>query len=148
MRFDPSGLNRAFDRMRDQAASQGKSMATVQGKDFLNEAKRQGRLIAPTPETITAKARQLRGRLIRKPGVTPAKELARRIRARGTFAKGWFISNVTSERFRIRIWIKNKSAESAKVDQQKQVSEKAEKATGGRFKTRLDNLARTLTRNF
>lgn len=148
MNFDPSGLNQAFDRMRERAASQGKNLADVQGKDFLNEAKKQGRMIAPTAETITAKAVQLRWRLKRKPGVTPAKELTRRIRARGTFAKGWFISNVTSERFRIRIWITNKSAESEKVDQQKQVSDKAEKASGGRFKSRLDRLAESLTRNF
>lgn len=148
MRFDPSGLNQAFDRMSERAASQGKNLADVQGKDFLNEAKKQGRMIAPTAEKITAKAVQLRWRLKRKPGVTPAKELTRRIRARGTFAKGWFISNVTSERFRIRIWITNKSAESEKVDQQKQVSDKAEKASGGRFKSRLDRLAESLTRNF
>jgi len=148
MRFDPSGLYSAFDKMSAQASSQGKTVAEVQSKDFLNEAKKQGWLVAPTPETITAKAKQLKGRLIRKPGVTPAKELARRIRARGTFARGWYISNVTSERFKIRIWLTNKSAESAKVDQQKKVSDKAEKATGGRFKSRLDKLAQSITSNF
>lgn len=134
--------------MREQASSQGKTMASVQGRDFLNEAKKQGREIAPTPEKLNAVAQKLRGRLLRKPGVTPAKELARRIRARGTFAKGWFISNITSEAFRIRIWLTNKSAESGKVDMQKKVSDKAEKITGRRFKTRLDALARTITRTF
>jgi len=148
MRFDPSGLNRAFDKMRDQAASKGKTMADVQGKDFLNEAKKQGRIIAPTPETITATAKRLKGRIKRKPGISPGKELARRIRARGTFARGWFISNITSEKFKIRIWITNKSAESEKVDQIKKVSDKAEKATGGRFKSRLNKLADSLTNKF
>jgi hypothetical protein len=148
MKFDPSGLYGAFDRMRDQAASQGKSLATVQGNDFLKEAKTQGRLIAPTPEKITAKAKQLKGRLKRKPGVTPAKELSRRIRARGTFAKGWFISKVDSEKFKIRIWITNKSAESAKVDAQKKVSDKAEKITEKRFKSRLEKLAESVTKTF
>jgi len=123
-------------------------MADVQGKDFLNEAKKQGRIIAPTPETLVAKAKELKWRLKRKPGVTPGKELARRIRARGTFARGWFISNITSEKFKIRIWITNKSAESEKVDQIKKVSDKAEKATGGRFKSRLDRLAKSVTSNF
>lgn len=148
MKFDPSGLYGAFDKMRDQAASKGKTMADVQGNDFLNEAKKQGRIIAPTAETLTAKAKALKFRLKRKPGVTPAKELARRIRARGTFARGWFISNITSEKFRIRIFITNKSAESEKVDQIKKVSDKAEKATGGRFKKRLETLAKSVTRNF
>ena len=134
--------------MRDDAASKGKDLADIQGKDFLNEAKKQGRIIAPTAETLTAKAKQLKGRLKRKPGVSPAKELARRIRAKGTFGRGWFISGITSEKFRIRIWIKNKSADSEKVDQQKKVSDKAEKASGGRFKTRLNRLAESVTRNF
>jgi len=138
----------AFDKMRDQAASKGKDMATVQGADFLNEAKKQGRLIAPTAETLTETAKKLKGRLKRKPGVTPAKELARRIRAKGTFGRGWFISNVTSERFKIRIWITNKSANSAEVDSEKKVSDKAEKASGGRFKIRLDKLASSVTSRF
>jgi len=148
MRFDPSGLYAAFDKMRDHAASQGKTLADAQGKDFLNEAKKQGRIIAPTPETLVEKAKSLKWRLRRKKGVTPGKELSRRIRARGTFARGWFISSITSEKFRIRIWITNKSADSEKVDTQKKVSDKAEKASGGRFKTRLDRLANSVTRNF
>ena len=134
--------------MRDQAASKGKTMATEQGNDFLKEAKKQGREIAPTPEKIVAKARQLKGRLKRKPGVTTAKEISRRIRASGTFAKGWFISSITSEKFRIRIWITNKSAESGKVDSDKKVSDKAEKITGKRFKSRLDKLAQSVTKTF
>jgi hypothetical protein len=134
--------------MRDQAASQGKTMATVQGNDFLNEAKKQGREIAPTAETLTTVAHKLKGRLKRKKGVTPAKELSRRIRARGTFAKGWFISSVTAEKFRIRIHLTNNSAESGKVDADKKVADKAEKITGKRFKTRLNKLADSVTRTF
>jgi hypothetical protein len=134
--------------MRDQAASQGKTMATVQGNDFLNEAKKQGREIAPTPEKLVATAKKLKWRLKRKPGVKPGKELSRRIRARGTFAKGWFISSVTSEKFRIRIHLTNKSSESGKVDAEKKVSDKAEKITGRRFKTRLEKLADSVTRTF
>lgn len=123
-------------------------MATVQGNDFLNEAKKQGREIAPTVETLNAVTQKLKGRLKRKKGVTPAKELSRRIRARGTFARGWFISSVTSEKFRIRIWLTNKSAESGKVDAEKKVAEKAEKITGRRFKTRLNKLADSVTNKF
>lgn len=134
--------------MREQAASKGEDLANVQGVDFLNEAKKQGRLIAPTPETLNEVAKRLKGRLKRKPGVTPQKELARRVRARGVFARGWYLSNVTSEKFKIRIWITNKSRNSDEVDSEKKVSDKAEKASGGRFKSRLDKLASTLTRSF
>lgn len=148
MRFDPSGMFQAFDKIRDAAASQGKDLAKVQGDDFLNEAKKQGRIIAPTAQELTDKAVKLKFRLKRKPGVSPAKELARRIRAKGTFARGWFISKVTSEKFKIRIWITNKSAESEKVDNQKKVSDKAEKASGGRFKGRLEKLANSVTSRF
>jgi len=148
MKFDPSGLYGAFDKMRDNAASKGKTLADTQGKDFLNEAKKQGRLIAPTPEKLTAKAKELGRRIKRKKGTTPAKELSRRIRARGTFARGWFISKITSEKFRIRIWITNKSENSESVDQQKKVSDKAEKSMGGRFKKRLDGLAKSVTSKF
>ena len=148
MKFDPSGMYSAFDRMREQASSQGKNLATVQGNDFLNEAKKQGRLIAPTPETLVDTAKKLKGRLKRKPGVSVGKELARRIRARGVFAKGWVISHITSEKFRIRIWIKNESTNSDEVDTKKGVSDKAEKASGGRFKSRLNKLADSVTNKF
>ena len=148
MDFDWSGMKGAFDKMRQRAESQGKDMATAQGQDFLKEAKKQGQLIAPTPEELTDTAKKLKWRLKRKPGVSPWKELARRIRARGTFGRGWFIEKITSERFRIRLWIKNKSTESELVDQEKKVSDKAEKITGGGFKSRLEKLAETVCNPF
>jgi len=148
MRFDPSGMNAAFDRMRDNAATRGKNLADVQGQDFLRTIKQEGRKIAPTPQDLYDTASRLGWRLKRKPGVSPAKELKRRIRARGTFARGWQIVRITSERFRIRIWLEDKSAESDKVDTRHGVSDKAEKKSGGRFKRRLNQLAETLTRLF
>jgi len=141
-------MNAAFDRMRDNAATRGKNLADVQGQDFLRTIKQEGRKIAPTPQELYDTASRLGWRLKRKPGVSPAKELKRRIRARGTFARGWKIVRVTSERFRIRIWLEDKAAESDKVDTRHGVSDKAEKKSGGRFKRRLNQLADTLTRLF
>lgn len=148
MRFDPSGLYSAFDRMRESAARQGKNLADVQANDFLIEEKKQGRIIAPTAEELVNKAQELKWRLKRKPGVSPGKELSRRIRAKGTFARGWFISKVESQKFRIRIYLTNKSANSDVVDSKFRASDKAEKITGKRFKTRLDRLAETVTKTF
>jgi hypothetical protein len=141
MRFDPSGLYAGFDRLREAAAAKGKDLADVQAADFIKEERDQGRKIAPTADELTSKAISLKWHLKRKPGVTPAKELARRIRARGTFGKGWRIQKITSEKFRIRIWLVNTSGESEKVDEAHKTSDRAEKITGKRFRDRLEKMA-------
>ena len=146
MRFDASGLYSAFDRMQENASAKGKDLATVQANDFLSEMKKDGRAIAPTPETLKGVAEKLGWRLRRKKGVSPEKELQRRIRARGTFARFWKIWKTDSEKFRIRIWLIDDGADSAKVDAQKGVSEKAVNASGGRFKSRLNKLADAVTK--
>lgn len=148
MHFDPSGLYSAFDKLREDASGQGKQLADVLAAGFLKDMKDEGRKIAPTPEELTAKAVELKWRLKRKPGVTPAKELARRIRAKGTFARGWIIAKVESEKFRVRIWLVDRSSQSDKVDTEKKVSDRAEKMTGNKFKTKLDALASKLCGGF
>lgn len=148
MRFDPSGLYAAMDRMRENAAAKGKTLGEVQSQDFLNEIRKKGRAIAPTPELLVSTAKKIGWRLKRKPGVSPGQELQRRIRARGTFARGWKLWKTESEKFRIRIWLIDTAGESAKVDAQKGVSDAAEKASGGRFKTRLNKLADQVTKFF
>ena len=39
MNFDMSGLKNAMDRMRDDAANQGKTLAEKMGQEFLTEMK-------------------------------------------------------------------------------------------------------------
>lgn len=141
MRFDPSGLESAFDKMRNNASSQGKSLADVLAKGFLADIKKESFKIAPTAQTLTEVAVKLNWRLKRKRGVTPAKELARRIRAKGTFARGWQFWKTESARFRIRIWLIDKSSNSETVDSQKKVSDKAANITGSKFKTKLNQMA-------
>jgi len=148
MRFDPSGLYSAFDRMRENAAARGKDLATIQAKDFLNETKKAGREIAPTPQELVDVAKKSGWRLKRKPGTTPGQELQRRIRAIGTFARGWKIARVDNQKFRIRIWLEDLANQSGMVDDKRGVSRKAQKASGGRFKTRLDKLATSITSKF
>ena len=131
--------------MRESAASKGKDLANVQGQDFLRTVKREAWKAAPTKQELVETAQALKWRLKRKKGVTPAKELARRMRARGTFARGWQIVKITSEKYRTRIWLMDKSAESGKVDEAHKTSDRAEKQTGTRFKQRLDKLAQSVT---
>ena len=148
MNFDMSGMSQAFDRMRDNAEGQGKTLADTLAKGFLKDMKDEGRKIAPTPEELTTTAKQLSWRLKRKTGWTPARELARRIRARGTFARGWKLWKTESEKFRVRIWLIDTSGHSAKVDTEKKVSDRAEKITGKKFQTKLGAMADRIMRAF
>lgn len=148
MKFDPSGLTQAMDRMRENAAGQGRTLSEQMSKVFLADMKEQGRMIAPTPDTLVQKAKSLKWRLKRKPGVTPGKELARRIRARGTFARKWKIWKTEGEKYNIRIWLIDTAANSGIVDEQKGVSKKAERITGNKYKSRLGALAQKLMGSF
>lgn len=141
MRFDPSGLQRAFEKMDDAARNHGKTMAEDQGNFFLKTMKQESWKIAPTPATLNEVAAKLQWRLKRKKGVTPAEELQRRMRARGTFARGWRITKVDRARYKIRIWMIDDAKQSGKVDAEKNVSNKAEKITGRSYKNKLNKLA-------
>lgn len=148
MRFDPSGLKQAFDRMEEGAESHGKTLAEDQSKFFLKHMKKESWKVAPTPSTLNSVAERLKGRLKRKKGVTPMEELQRRMRARGTFARGWAITKTEQAGYRIRIWMVDSSSQSGKVDDEKKVSNKAERITGKSYKSKLDKLADKVTSIF
>ena len=148
MRFDPSGLTQAFDRLGDNAAKQGKTLAEVMGQTFLADMKAESRQVAPTPELLVETAKRLKWRLRRKKGVSPGKELARRIRARKTFARGWKFWKQEGSGLRTRIWLIDTANQSGKVDDQKHVSDKAEKITGRKYRSKLDTLASKLMGGF
>jgi hypothetical protein len=148
MDFDMSGMNKAFDRMRENASRQGKDLAKVQADDFLKSLRMEGKAIAPTPDRIFTDVKNAGFKIYRKPGKSVQQEIQRRIRARGTFGRAWQIVKITSEKFAIRVWMINKSGESAKVDAKKGVSDKAEKISGNRFKSRLNRLADSIMGQF
>lgn len=137
-----------MDRMRDSAAAKGKDLAKQQGEFFLRDMKRESWEIAPTPAELSAVAEKLKWRLKRKKGKTPGQELQRRIRARGTMARGWKITRIDSQKYRIRIWLEDDVGYSGKVDAEKGVTDKAEKKRGGEWKKKLDQLAERVTRDF
>ena len=148
MRFDPSGMNSAFDKMRATARKRGRDLAEDQGGFFVKMARTLGWKVAPSKEKLIDVAGSLGDRLRRKPGVTPRQELARRIRARGTFARGWHISHIENARARIRIWIMNRVTYSGIVDDRTKVASKAADVVGGKFKAKLDKLASQCTSAF
>lgn len=148
MRFDPSGLTQALDQMNDRAKSQGKDLVDVLAQGFLKDIKAEGWKIAPTPEELVDTAKKLKWKLKRKPGVTPAKELSRRIRAKGTFARKWKRWKEESYSNGFRIWLIDTAGESDKVDKAKGVSDRAEKITGRKFKSKLDAMASRITSMF
>ena len=148
MNFDFSGMTQAMDKMQKNAEIQGKTLAEKMSIEFLKDMKSESWKIAPTAETISAKARELKFRIKRKKGVTPARELARRIRARGTFAKSWKIWKTESQKYSIRIWLIDMATASEKVDNDKKVSVKAEKITGKKYKDRLDKMATSILDKF
>ena len=134
--------------MRTTAKRRGRDLAEDQGNFFVRMARSFGWKVAPSKEELIDVAGSLGNRLRRKAGVTPAKELARRIRARGTFARGWFVSNVTSSGNVIRIWITNRVTYSGVVDNRTNVASKAANVVGGKFKSKLDKLANQCTSVF
>ena len=146
LRLDISGLERAFEKMQDDASRHGKDMATEQAGFFLRKLKSESRKITPSVEKLVNVATSLGWRLKRKTGVTPAKELKRRIRSRFTFARQWKITSVTERKFGIRIHYANFAAESLKVDNRTQISENVSSSTKSRFKAKLDKLADRITR--
>jgi len=148
IRFDPSGLKGAFDRMAKTAQTKGRDIATDQAKVFLAVTKTESWEEAPTVKELVAVAKKVGWRLKRKPGVTPAKELERRIRARGTFARKWHITNAETSGFKIRIWLKNDANYSKTVDDQRHVADRAAKKTQGKFTQKLKRLAGLATGAF
>ncbi len=134
--------------MGKTAQKRGKTLAEDQGNFFLSLTKKMGWKIAPSREELDAVAQRLKWRLKRKKGMSPGKELARRKRARGTFARGWQILKVESLKSRIRIWIGNMVSYAGKVDSERNVSKQAANVVGGRFKSRLDRLAQQATGDF
>jgi len=148
MRIDTSGLYKAFDKMRENAESKGKTLTEQQSQIFLRMMKTESWKAAPSKDELFQTAQELKWRLKRKKGVSPAKELKRRMRARGTFARGWQILKVESAQYRIRVWLIDKSTDSAKVDKRHGVSKRTTEKMGGNFKRRVDNLAKQLTNDF
>lgn len=147
MRFDATGLHRAFDKMSDNASKKGKDLGNSQGNFFRNVLASISRQLAPTADIIAPLIR-LEGRLRRKKGVTPEQEIARRISKIKTMSRLWRKDRVESSPYRIRIWIKNLANYSGAVDNRQHPTEMAVKKVKVNFQGKLEKLAKRLTGDF
>jgi hypothetical protein len=148
MRFDPSGLTQAMDRMQQAAKDKGKDLAVQQGNFFLRLTRKLGWEAAPSKDDLWEVYRRLKGKLRRKKGKTPLQEIMRRIRARGTFARGWKIDRVENTGTRIRIHISDPVKYSGIVESRKNVAGRAADTVGSTFKGKLQKLAAQVTSIF
>lgn len=148
MRFDPSGLKRAFDRMEKSSKSRGKKLSGDQGRFFVAVCRRLGWKLAPSKEELQALVQRLGNRVKRPKGKTVQQEIARRIRMRGAYARSWMIDRVEHSGFIIRVWIHNRTNYSGILEQEKHVAEQAANIVGGRFQSRLQRYAKQVTDSF
>lgn len=149
MRFDPSGLSQAFDRMQKAAQDKGSDLATAQAKQLKAVSMNISRKEAPTREEITAIGMKLKGRLHRrKPGWTWQKELAARLRNINTLTRHWNTGKVENKRNSVGIPIENTVDYSGGQEDKKHILERAMKAQEGRFRQKLEYFAKQVTSVF
>lgn len=148
MRFDPSGLDRAMDKMKERAEKTGKTLAKKQGNFFVRMARKISLANAPDPVEILDLGLRLGGRLKRKQGVTVLAEIGRRISKIGTLARGWRYWKTEEERSRIRIWIIDNVGYSKVVDDRQGLAKQAEAVVSRSFQKGLTKLAKKITGDF
>jgi hypothetical protein len=134
-----------MDRMQQAAKDKGKDLAVQQGNFFLRLTRKLGWEAAPSKDDLWEVYRRLKGKLRRKKGKTPLQEIMRRIRARGTFARGWKTDRVENTGTRIRSYIGNAVKYAGIVDGEKKVADRAADTVGGTFKRKLQKLAEQVT---
>jgi len=139
----------AFDKMRSMAEKKGKELGRSQARIFLGLVRRNSWKEAPARDELQAVYDRLSWKMRRRKGTkTPEKELKRRIRARGTFARGWRISRVIEQPYRIRIWLEDSVTYAPAVENKSHPAENAAKTIGGQFKSKLDKYASQVTSAF
>jgi len=145
--LDPLGA--ALEKMRRNARSKGRQFGRDQAGFFLRIMRRFSWESAPTRDELRGVYQRLGWRMIRRRGTrTPEAELARRLRARGTFARSWFIAKVTDLGSRIRILLVDRAEYSSVIAARDGTIEKAKTKTLRGWKSKLDRVAKQITSNF
>lgn len=151
--LDPLGA--ALDKMREDALKQGKDFAKKESNFFLRVMRKISWESAPSRQTLYSVYNRLAGEgklwsMIRRGGTkTPEAELERRLRARGTFARRWFVASITQpSKWRIRILLVDKATYSSQIAERDGTVEKAKTKTLQNWKSKLDRVASSITRRF
>jgi hypothetical protein len=148
MKIDTKQLRVALDRMDKAAKEKGKVLSKDQGTFFLRMTQKLSWKVAPTKAYLDSLKDILGGRIKRKPGVSVDKEIARRKRARGTFARDWRLSRVEVIKNGFRIWIRNTISYAGVVNEQHQVASNAATIVGNSFGRKLRRYAGEVTKSF
>ena len=148
--LDPLGA--AMDKLRDNARKQGKEFGRKEAGFFLRIMKRVSWESAPSRATIQAVydglvASGRRWYMVRRGrSRTPEQELARRLRARGTFARRWFIASITQpSRWRIRILLVDRADYSDRISARDGTIKRAKEKTLRGWKSKLDRMAKRIS---
>lgn len=145
--LDPLGA--ALNKLRDDAHKEGRELAQKEAGIFLRIMKRFSWQSAPSREEINAVYERLGWKMKRRKGTkTPEQERDRRLRARGTFARAWFVVKVTDMGSRIRILLKDKANYSEEIAARDGTIEKAQQRTLRGWGSKLDRVARKIAGNF
>ena len=145
--LDPLGA--ALNKLRDDAHKEGRTLAKKESNVFLRIMKRVSWQSAPTREEITSVYERLGWRMKRRKGTkTPEAERDRRLRARGTFARAWFVVSVSEAGSRIRILLKDKANYSTEIAERDGTIEKAQQRTLRGWGNKLNSVAKKLAGNF
>lgn len=146
--------------MQDRARKKGRGLAIENGKFFVRIARKIGWDSAPTKEELMAlpakygwklKRKTLRGQKAAWRGAGDAPlwlEVERRIKARGTFAKGWRFMRFEASGTRIRIWIQNTVGYADTINERDNTAPKAAVYVAKVFQRKLTSLAKELTDGF
>ena len=151
--LDP--LGNAMNALRDRAQKEGKDFGKKEASIFLTIMRRVSWKSAPSRDTIQAVYDRLyhEGRrwfMVRRGNSkTPEEELQRRFKARGTFARRWFVASVTNPSpWRIRILLVDKATYSSQIAERDGTIPKAQNIALGKWESKLNRLAHILTGRF
>ena len=145
--LDPLGA--ALSKLKADAHKEGRTLAKQESNVFLRIMKRISWQSAPTREEINTVYARLGWKMKRRKGTkTPEAERDRRLRARGTFARAWFVVSVSEAGSRIRILLKDKANYSTEIAERDGTIEKAQQRTLRGWGSKLNRVAKKLAGNF
>jgi hypothetical protein len=160
MTFDPTGLNKAMDVMRQRAKKDGTGLAWKNARFFVRLSKKIGWDSAPSKDELYGLVGKYGWRLKRKKltgqkrfwkgaGDAPLwLEVERRVKARGTYAKAWRFRNFEDYGGRIRIWIHNTVKYAGEINERDNTAPRAANYISKRFQDALQRTARNLSNSF
>jgi len=145
MRFNATAISKAFDKIQKEARREGVLVMRQAGRQFVMRSRRESKDSVMSRDAITEVRNRLDwGMIFRGNSQNPDQELARRLRARYTFSKGWRFWLINQEKERIQIWIQNTVRYSLTIEERDHITISAGNYVGGRFQRKLAAINRKI----